>query len=259
MAPRIPEIPVLPVFENLPGIRAFFTTRLGGRSTGAFDSLNLGLHSGDDPETVRRNWALLMEAQDWLGHGLALPRLCHGAAIAAVMGRPGGREPGTPALEPEAADAVYTRETDWVLAVTMADCLPALIADPVTRCVAAVHAGWRGSRDRILEQTLRRLFTEGRCRPESTFVALGPCLSLEALEIGDEVAGTLPEAHVRRRDGHAWFDLRGANHAQALEAGVPAANVSQNAECTRNNDALFFSHRRDAGITGRMAACIALT
>jgi len=249
-----PEIPVLPVFLDLPGIRAFFTTRRGGESTGSFDSLNLGAYAGDDPAAVERNWARLLESQGLEGHGLALPRLCHGAAIAAVD----GLRPDTPRESLSGVDAVYTRQPGWVLAVTMADCLPALIADPVTRCVAAVHAGWRGTRDEILGKTLSMLFAEGHCDPRSTRVMLGPCLSARSLEIGEDVASTLPAAHVVRENGRAWFDLRGANRAQALAAGVSPGNVAQNPLCTRENPHLFFSYRGEGGVTGRMAACIAL-
>lgn len=254
------EIPLLPVFENLPGIRAFFTTRKGGRSEGPYASLNLGSFSGDDPETVRQNWARLRQSQGWAGHGLALPRLCHGAASAAIEGDPPWKTSprGGPDLEPEGADAVFTTSAKWVLAVTMADCLPALIADPVTRCIAAVHAGWRGSRDEILGRTLGRLFAEGRCRPESTYVALGPCLSVPALEISEDVALLLPKRHTRSEAGRYYFDLRGANRDQALKAGVRAENVTESPICTRENADLCFSYRRDGGVTGRMAACIAL-
>jgi YfiH family protein len=253
------EIPLLPVFENLPGIRAFFTTRKGGTSVGPYASLNLGSFSGDDPETVRQNWARLLQSQGLEGHGLALPRLCHGAASAAVEGDPSRKDAlGAPDLEPEGADAVFTRSAKWVLAVTMADCLPALVADPVTRCVAAVHAGWRGTRDEVLRLTLERLFTEGRCRPESTYVALGPCLSVAALEISEEVAFLLPKGHTRLEAGRHYFDLRGANRAQALQAGIPGENIRESPVCTRENADLCFSYRRDGGVTGRMAACIAL-
>jgi YfiH family protein len=252
------ELSTLPAFENLPGIRAFFTTRTGGRSEGPFASLNLGPSSGDDPETVRRNWAILLQAHQWGDHGLALPRLCHGSASAEVGGSPAAAGAGAPGIEPAEVDAVFTRSPEWVLAVTMADCLPALIADPVTRCVAAVHAGWRGTRDEILGRTLARLFAEGHCRPESTRVAFGPCLSPEALEISEDVAVTLPEGFVRRAEGRYHFDLRGANRAQALSAGVRPEFVSESGGCTRENPHLFFSYRRDAGRTGRMAACIGL-
>ena len=121
-----------------------------------------------------------------------------------------------------------------------------------------MHAGWRGTRDHILEITLQRLFNEGRCNPDTTHVTFGPCLSTFALEISEDVAVLLPQRHVQRNKGRYYFDLRGANRAQALDAGVPAANVTESPVCTRENEDLCFSYRRDGGVTGRMAACIGL-
>lgn len=257
--PSRPEI--IPVFEDLPGIRAFFTTRRGGASQGGFSSLNLGPRSGDERERVRRNWELLFAAQGWSNMALALPGLCHGSACAEIDDpRPELPPPGLPALEPPDVDAVITRREGWVLAVTMADCLPALIADPASRWIGAVHAGWRGTRDGALGKTLRALFDAGKCDPATTRVALGPCLSAPRLELPDDVLATLPAAHVRpgARHGKGFFDLRGANRAQALAAGVPAAQVLEKGGCSYDEPGLFFSYRRDAGVTGRMAACIAL-
>jgi YfiH family protein len=248
-------------FPGLPGVRAFFTTRAGGLSQGSYDSLNLGLHSGDNPDTIRDNWGLLLETQGLGGRVAVLPLLRHGAAMIEAPAL-GSSVPGGVIGEAGEADAIFTHVPGTVIAVTMADCLAALVVDPESGYVAAVHAGWRGSRDNILGLSLTRLFAAGRCRPESTRVALGPCLSTDALEVGADVAATLPQAHVRRIAGRPRFDLRGCNRAQAVAAGLPPGHVTEMAGCTRDDPARFFSHRRaqteSAGITGRMAACIAL-
>jgi copper oxidase (laccase) domain-containing protein len=89
-------------------------------------------------------------------------------------------------------------------------------------------------------------------------VAFGPCLSIPALEISETLALTLPQEYVIRLEGRYHFDLRGANRAQALKAGLGAENLSMSADCTRENAELFYSYRRDGGATGRMAACIHL-
>jgi YfiH family protein len=164
------------------------------------------------------------------------------------------------------ADAVFTGTPGRIVAVTMADCLTALIADPVSGGVAAVHAGWRGTRDNILGRALGELFARGLSRPETTWVALGPCLSPAALEIGDDVAASLPGDYVlhlaTKRGVRPHFDLRGCNRAQVMAAGLPPERITDAGGCTRDNPDLFFSHRRaqadGTGVTGRMAACIAL-
>ncbi len=260
MPAALPE--TLPVLIDVPGVRAFFTLRSGGFSTGPFASLNLGPACGDAPRAVERNWRLLLESLELSGRRPAIPRMCHGATLA--MLDDSARPPipsGSDAFlfqPPGNADAICTRSRSWVLAVTMADCLTALVADPDTGCIAAIHAGWRGTRENIMGASLDRLFAGGLCRPEGTRVAFGPCLSTDALEIGEDVARTLPHGHVRAKAGRFHFDLVGCNRAQAIAAGVRATNLSAVEGCTRADHERFFSHRRENGVTGRMAACIAL-
>jgi len=241
---------ILPVLENVPGIRAFFTTRSGVVSESTFSELNLGYFSGDDPNKVKQNWDRVLESTNLQDKTLTLPRLCHGNRIEEVFA-------GT-SSSLENTDAVFTRLKSQVLAVTLGDCLAALIADPETRCIAAVHAGWRGSRDNILGKTLKHLYAAGRCHPESTWIALGPCLSIERLEIPEEIADTLPALHVKRRENRFYFDLRGCNRAQAEAEGSLPERITVMEACTFNNPDLFFSYRRDGAASGRMAACISL-
>ena len=249
-AADFPPTPVVTAFPGLAGVRAFFTTRQGGFSTGAYTSLNLGAHTGDDAHAVARNWDAVRRA-----HGMpfpVIPRLCHGATLLDA-------DDARAVAAHAGADAVFTRVRGRPLAVTTADCLAALVVDPAAGRAAAVHAGWRGTRDNILGRALTHLFAAGLCRPASTHVALGPCLSTAALELGDDIAATLPAAHVVTIAGRPHFDLRGCNRAQALTAGVPAAHIAAVGGCTRDQPGLYFSYRRDGGVTGRMAACIVLT
>ncbi len=241
---------VIPVLEPVSGIRAFFTTRQGGISTGSFASLNLSPSSGDNPENVQRNWDLLLQSQGLEDKTLALPRLCHGYGIQEIF--------AAPEASLENIDSIYTRDGGRILAVTLGDCLGVLIADPETHCIAAVHAGWRGSRDNILGRTLEKLFHSGHCLPKSTFVALSPCLSTWMLEISEDIAQTLPQPHVQRKENRFYFDLQGCNRSQAGAAGVSVNHITAVEACTRTDAERFFSYRRDGAASGRMAAVIAL-
>src|SRR5690606_27178478 len=141
------------------GVKAFFTTRGGGFSEGPYASLNLGFHTGDNAATVGKNWETLLRAQ-----GLAAPTLSDSEdphAVATAFTLPVIRRWGHGATlldaddaravaAHEGADAVFTRVRGRVLAVTTADCLAALVVDPAKGCAAAVHAGWRGTRENIL-------------------------------------------------------------------------------------------------------------
>jgi YfiH family protein len=259
-------------------VAAAFTTRyLGGTGGGGpYDDLNLGFRSGDDPDRVAGNWKTVLAAAGVPGKTLVMPRMVHGDAmadadaegVAASTGSPvsgGTAAPGTgpdgaplQRLEPDGADAVCTRSTGKVLAVTMADCLTSLIFDPESGTAAAVHAGWRGTHAHILEKALRSLAAAGRIRPASTWVAFGPCLRPEVLELGPEVAEKLERAFVRERSGKFYFDMPASNRSQALSAGIPAGQIRDLGGCTLTEPERYFSYRRDGQASGRLAAFISL-
>jgi YfiH family protein len=256
-------------------VAAAFTTRyLGGTGSGGgpYDDLNLGFRSGDDPERVAGNWKTVLDAAGLSGKALVIPRMVHGDAMAdadaaghasvsgAADAGPGASAAGAPLrrIEPESADAVCTRSTGKVVAVTMADCLTSLIFDPESGTAAAVHAGWRGTHAHILEKALRSLSAAGKIRPASTWVALGPCLRPEVLELGAEVAVKLEREFVREESGKFYFDMPASNSAQALSAGIPAGQIRDLGGCTLTEPERYFSYRRDGQASGRLAAFISL-
>lgn len=245
-------------------VRAFFSTRKGGFSRGAYAGLNLGFRSGDDPVEVNSNWALALTTEGLDGRTLVLPRMVHGDtlvdadAFAADLESAGVSEEAMVRLEPEGADAIVSRSRRRILAVTMADCLTALVFDPEQSTVAAVHAGWRGTRSRILGKTLEALSAKGAINPATTLVAFGPCLRPESLEVGAEVAEQLQPEFVRRVGPRFHFDMPGCNRAQALEAGIPPGNLRDMGGDTLRDGETCFSFRRDGAASGRMAAVIAL-
>jgi YfiH family protein len=245
-------------------VRAFFSTRQGGFSRGAYAGLNLGFRSGDDPLEVNANWAAALASEGLEGRPLVLPRMSHGDvlvdadAFAAELEAAGISEEALVRLEPEGADAVSSRSRKRVLAVTMADCLAALIYDPASATVAAVHAGWRGTAARILFKALSSLSSSGAIRPESTLIAFGPCLRPESLEVGADVAARLDPAFVRESGGRLRFDMPGSNRAQALEAGIPPGNIRDMGGDTLAEGDRYYSYRREGAASGRLAAVIGL-
>lgn len=266
-------------------VRAAFTHRHGGGgSSGAYSDLNLGFRAGDEPARVAANWKTVLAAAGLEGKPLVIPRMVHGDGLAdgdgpweamsvpdpeGAEGAEGAERPegkgGTgaqltrfPRLEPDGADAVWARTPGRVHAVTMADCLTALVFDPACGTVAAVHAGWRGTHAHILEKTLRRLIAAGNLRAESALVALGPCLTRETLEVGEELAGRLEKEFIVRRDGRFHFDMPASNRAQALACGIPASNLREMGGDTLLEPKRYFSYRRDGQASGRMAAFISL-
>ena len=240
------EIPLLiPDWPLPPGIRAVQTTRAGGFSTGSWSSLNLALHTHDDPATVRRNRLRLTEALGLPAQPL-WPRQVHGARVAHA-------DAMTEATE---ADAVTARTAGAVCSVQTADCLPVLFASTDGRRIAAAHAGWRGLVAGVLEATVQAME-----HPSEHITAwLGPAIGAEAFEVGPEVRAAFlardPEATAAFRPGKGdrWFaDVYRLARQRLLRAGV--RDIHGGGRCTYTESETFFSYRRD-GTCGRMATLI---
>jgi YfiH family protein len=243
-----PPAPFFPLGEHfaidLPGARAIFTTRRGGVSAGAYASLNLGLMTDDEPDAVRENRRSLEQR---VGSPVAFVRQVHGvevrgttAAEAAGLGRAG------PDQLP-VADGQLTADLGCALATLTADCLPVALAGG--GAVAMLHAGWRGLSGGILERSADALRALGVTGPLSAAIgpAAGPC----CYEVGEEVhaafAEEAEELHPRPN-----LDLPGIAGERLRRAGV--SEVHNIGLCTMcSGPGLFFSHRRDRGITGRQA------
>jgi hypothetical protein len=225
-----------------------FTTREGGSSPPPWDALNLGGAVGDEPERVAENWRRLEAAT---GLAFARVRQVHGARAVRL------HRPGPPVEE---ADAVVSRTGGLAATVSVADCVPVLIADPATGAVAAVHAGWRGTVARAAAEGVRALAREG-ARPADLLAAIGPSIGACCYEVSPDLAARfareLGAEVVRDGPRGPHLDLWGAN-ARVLEAaGVRPEAVEVLSRCTACERDLFFSHRRDAGRTGRQVAFIA--
>jgi polyphenol oxidase len=231
-----------------------FTTRLGGVSAPPFDALNLGGKWGDAPGSVAENRRRVARAA---GAPLYVATQVHGAAIARV------RVGDTPAeLAGVRADGLCSDRADVALAVFVADCIPAVVADPRTGAFAAVHAGWRGTLAGVLPAAVRALAEHFGARAADLRVALGPAIGPCCFEVGPEVVeafeAALPEADalgvvVAPPAGAAKprIDLKRANAILLERAGVPAASIDAGPECTASDRARFFSFRRDRGATGQ--------
>ncbi len=234
------------------GVPHAFSTRLGGVSPPPFDSLNLGNPNGcdvqDDYEHVWENYRRLRAAA-----GCAGGELCHVHQVhaAAIVRAPEGERFDTS----QRADAIVGSDPAKVLSVRVADCVPVLLTSSNGRTVAAVHAGWRGVVAGVVSAAVAQLGGE-------VVAAIGPCIGPEAFEVGPEVLDAFeknfgPDAPIRRRpDGKGSVDLREAVRRQLMSLGVGAARIDMTDRCTCRDADEFYSHRRDRGITGRMAAIV---
>lgn len=238
------------LFTGLPGVAAGFSTRHGGVSTAPFDSLNLGLSTGDAREQVLENRRRLCAALGFAPDHLAIAGQVHGDRIKIVT------EPG---LFP-GYDALVTRVPGILLCISAADCAAVLLADPEARVVGACHSGWRGTVARIAPQTVEAMTAHGAERHRIR-AYISPCIGAEHFEVGPEVAARFDAAYVRRYPDREkpYVDLKAAIAAQLREAGLADAAVEVAPHCTYAGTDDFFSYRAENGETGRMMGCIGLT
>jgi len=238
------------------GVRHGFTTRSGGASRGAFSSLNFSSREGDVPARVNDNWGRLEAAAALPARGWALLSQVHGARVMRVAA--GGPCCHHRRNHPE-ADGLATSAPGVVLGVLTADCLPVVLAVPGTGAVAIAHAGWRGTLEGVVPETVRELCALTGSEPHEVLAAIGPSIGRCCYQVGVEVHEAFRErwgaAHTRRilEKSDPWrLDLPAANLIQLREAGVRSCNVALAQICTHCRKDLFFSYRRDGMKTGRM-------
>lgn len=248
-------------------LSAAFTSRglpAGARPADPYDRLNLGFRSGGDAALAAGHWREVLSRSGIADKPLAMPRMIHGDAWADADALPFPPSPplptaaGFPAWEPEGCDALAAGVPGRILAVTMADCLTALVWDPESSTIAAVHAGWRGTRSRILYKVLRALAEAGRLKPASTWIAFGPCLRPQSLGVGPEVAAQLDPRFLIRLSDRTHYDMPGDNRAQALECGIVPEHIRDLGGDTLTEPERYFSYRRDGAASGRHAAFICI-
>ncbi len=244
------------------GISVAVTTRHGGVSETPYDTLNLGLHVGDDATAVVSNRARAAAAFGVGLDELVFAHQVHGASPTRVT--PGDAGRGTTAEDDALPDTdiVVTTAPDVTLVILVADCVPLALVDPAAPVLSAVHAGWRGTAAGAVGAALRAMSAAGG-RPERVHAFVGPAVAPERYQVSDEVRDALARAAgpaglgpgVAQPDGpgHWRVDLVAANRDQLRAAGVAAEHIFDSGVTTA--DEAFFSDRaaRPCGRFGLLA------
>ncbi|MGH9602423.1 MAG: peptidoglycan editing factor PgeF [Terriglobales bacterium] len=269
----------------LPWLLHGFSTRLGGVSKAYGGStLNLGFTDTDSRKAVEQNRARFLRAlqadASKRTETLLLLKQVHSDTIHVAE---------SPSKQPRVGDGQITRVPGLLLAVQTADCLPVMLVDPKHRAVGIFHAGWRGTLARIVEKGVAAMRLHFGSDPGKLLAAIGPGIHACCYAVGEEVhdrfasqfgyAETLfhkvfESDPVRekypllfltaRAPGHSDFgpklhlDLVAANRRQLLDAGVPMRNLWASPLCTSCRTDLFFSHRNEKGVTGRMMGAVGI-
>jgi hypothetical protein len=279
----------IPAWKRTSWLWHGFSTRRGGLSRaycadGAPGELNLGFTADDDRETVLRNRRLLAEAVtgDSATPLVALKQI-HSNLVLLAEAADASRE------QPHKADGLITDRPGLLLGIQTADCIPVLVADRKRRVVAAFHAGWRGTVQRIVEAGVGRMRLQFGCQPEDLVAAVGPGIGPCCFSVGEDVLSSFESQFAYARElfcdvydsdairkkypmlfltqcapGHSpigpslHLNLAEANRRQLLAAGLNPRAIQMVGGCTSCQRELFFSHRGSQGHAGRMMSVIGI-
>lgn len=224
--------------DALPVHHGFFT-RKGGASSGIFAGLNCGPGSSDQAEVVAINRARVADAMGVAHDHLISIHQVHSADVVHVTG---------PMTDRPRADGMVTATPGIALGILTADCQPVLFADPDAKVIGAAHAGWRGTRDGVLEATVAAMVALG-ARRENIAAVIGPTISQTAYEVGPEFFEAFTDDDrdsarffIAGQDGRYLFDLPAMGLARLRAAGVGHAEWTRH--CTYRDSERFFSYRR---------------
>jgi len=243
------------------GVPHGFSLRSGGVSATPYDSLNLGLHVGDDRPAVLENRKRLADAFNLTPGSLTIGQQVHGASVLWVTKEQAGSGWDSDADAIPGTDGLITGEPGVVLMAHAADCTLLFFYHAEKQYVGLAHAGWRGAVAGIGTGLVDKLARAG-CRRETIRVALSPTIGTCCFRVGREVLERVPEKHrrqsLKKRGQDYYFDLPGFQRLQLLESGITENNLLVSKYCTSCHSDKFFSYRAAAGRTGRMAGFIAL-
>jgi YfiH family protein len=248
----------LPALEKLAGFDHGFSARSGGVSSGGFASLNLSFTRPENRENVMENYRRFCRAADIEFERMVMDNYAHETTVLCVDARDAGRGYLSDPLP--SCDGLVTNDPSITLITGHADCMAFYFADPVRRCIGLAHAGWRGALGRIGANVVYAMKERFGSNPADVIAGVGPSICPDCFEVGHNVADSFRQEFpdipcvLDRGDGERpHVDLWMVAVRQFMDAGVPAEHISLFDVCTVETPRLY-SHRRDHGNTGGMAA-----
>ena len=262
-------------YDILKDVTHCFTTRMGGVSVGGQKSLNLSFSREKSQENVRENYRRVAEKlgvnynnmtrvpQKHTNHVLKVTKDLVGIGVSKVL---------PDRVKEFGYDAMITDVPGAVLCTSHADCVPVLLYDSKNNAVAAIHSGWRGTVQKICKETVDSMATEYSTSPQLLKAVIGPSIRIDNFETDNDVFEALKIAFSNRFDEYSskyicekyndegkfkyYISVSGFVYETLIESGLKPQNIYIDGRCTFKNSDLFFSHRRDKGNTGVMAAMI---
>jgi YfiH family protein len=225
-------------------IRHFFSTKIGGISSGEFESLNLGIFTEDSQNNILSNFKKIFSSS-----GMDLDKIVYLNQIHSDKFFHVTKE-NYMDIRGEQGDALITSARGIAIGVFTADCVPVILVDSKNKITAVVHAGWKGTYQGIVKKVLTYMIDNMGADPGSIEAAIGPSIGPCCFEVGIEVAEKFTFTHEKK--GKHYVDLWRENMEQIMECGVTMDKIMTGILCTMCDKDLFFSYRRDSGKTGRM-------
>ncbi|MCK5913664.1 MAG: peptidoglycan editing factor PgeF [Desulfuromusa sp.] len=240
---------------------AGFSTRNGGVSRPPYNSLNLGLGTEDQSANVEGNRATFARAFDLSPHQLLTVKQVHGDDILLLD----QENPDLSHFLTVEVDAIVTNQPGIMIGVLTADCFPILIWHSEKKIAAVIHAGWRGAANGLINKVLQAIHTQFDCPTAELQAAIGAGIGAHNYEIDRPVrdafrqgTGFWKEISKETKLGHWQLDISLSCQLQLEQSGIKPQNIEITKECTCCHPELFFSHRRDDGVTGRQMGFIQL-
>lgn len=255
-----------PVVFETARIVAGFSLRRGGTSTGPFSSLNMGLHVKDESGCVVKNRRILSGQIGFPLNSWVCAEQVHGTNIARATAEMAGAGADSMETVVRNVDGLFTTETDLLLSLCFADCVPIYFYCLKPVAVGIFHAGWRGSVGLGAGKMVDRLSRELQIEPEAISAVIGPAIGAQDYEVDQKVFDKVrcldpaiwSAAVHPHGSGHYLLDLQELNRAVLIHSGIPEKQVFVTKYTTYAFPDLFYSFRRDHGVTGRMMGFIGI-
>jgi polyphenol oxidase len=259
--------------NDYPYISAGITSRHGGVSELHLQSMNCALHVQDDPNNVITNRESFAETLNIPFDAWTCAEQVHGSRVAVVTASDRGKGRMSREDAFQATDALITQEPGVWLTAFFADCVPLYFFDPVQRAVGLAHAGWKGTVLLIAEETVNAMAAAFGSQPSDLRAAVGPSIGACCYEVDEAVAKPVREALEQigladqtelfiqprpGREGKFMLNLQQLNRQIMIKAGILPSRIEICGMCTSCRTDAFYSHRKEQGLTGRMAAWIGI-
>ncbi len=255
-----------PALEASGMVKHAFSTRMGGVSEGPFATMNFSFTRGDNPESVKENYRRMANALDVEMERMVVTWQTHTTNVRKVSEEDFGKGVLLD-RDYRDVDGLITNIPGVTLVTFFADCVPLYFLDTKNRAIGLSHSGWRGTVNRMGQETLHRMRDAFGTDPKDVIACIGPSICQDCYEVGPEVIDqfrhAFAECHHKilfyeKPNGKYQLNLWEANRIVLSEAGIPIEQISITDICTYCNPDLLFSHRRCADKRGNLCAFLCL-